>query len=375
MLLAGAGLMARSFREMITTGIGFQTAHLHTVDISLPEKRYTDDDARSRFFRTVVDRARTVPGVTAAAVIDNLPLHQIADSNFYIAGRPAPPLQSLPIADTAHSSPDYFAVIGLLLVAGRLFTDADLAFTEKDQDAVVIVNQAFARQFFAEEQPLGKRLLSPDKKHASEIVGVVADYRPMGVENGVRPQMFWPDLRLRSATLIVRTRAESASLAHSIQSAIWSIDKDVPADKVLGMDFYLDEWQSQRKFNTLLMGIFAGLALLLAMMGIYGVLSNLIASRVREIGIRMAIGATSGQIAKLVLLQSRLPVAIGLVLGLTGTFAISRFLEALLYHVQARDPVTLVLAVCTILLISPVAIYVPLRRATSVDCIVALREE
>ena len=389
MLLAGAGLMARSFRELIATGIGFQTSHLNTVDIALPEKRYADDAARSRFFRAVLDRVRTVPGVTAAAVIDNLPLHQIADSNFYIPGRPEPSLQSLPIADTAHSSPGYFGVIGLRLLAGRFFTDADLAFTEKDKDAVIIVNQAFARQFFPGEEPLGKRLLSPDKKHASEIVGVVADYRPMGVENGVRPQMFWPDLRLRNATLIVRThpeivrtqseivrtRAEPVSLAHSIQSAIWSIDKDVPADKVLTMDFYLDEWQSQRKFNTLLMGIFAGLALLLAMMGLYGVLSNLVASRVREIGIRMAIGATSGEIAKLVLLQSMLPVAIGLVLGLGGTFALSRFMEALLYNVQARDPLTLALAVCTILLISPIAIYVPLRRATSVDCTVALREE
>jgi len=382
MLLAGAGLMARSFRELITTGIGFQTAHLNTVDIALPEKRYADDAARSRFFRAVLDRARAVPGVTAAAVIDNLLLHQIADSNFYIAGRPEPSLQSLPIADTAHASSEYFRVIGLRLLAGRFFSDADLAFTEKDKDAVVIVNQAFARQFFLGEEPLGKRLLSPDKKHASEIVGVVSDYRPMGVEYGVRPQMFWPDLRLRSATLIVRThseivrtRAEPVSLAHSIQSAIWSIDKDVSADKVLSMDFYLDEWQSQRKFNTLLMGIFAGLALMLAMMGIYGVLSNLVASRVREIGIRMAIGATSGEIAKLVLLQSMLPVAIGLALGLGGTFALSRFLEALLYHVQARDPLTLALAVCTILLISPVAIYVPLRRATSVDCTVALREE
>ena len=375
MLLAGAGLMARSFRELITTGIGFQTAHLNTVDIALPEKRYADDAARSRFFRAVLDRARAVPGVTAAAVIDNLPLHQISDSNFYIAGRPEPPLQSLPIADTAHSSPGYFGVIGLRLLAGRFFTDADLAFTEKDKDAVVIVNQAFARQFLPGEEPLGKRLLSPDKKHASEIVGVVADYRPMGVENGVRPQMFWPDLRLRSATLILRTRAEPVSLARAIQGAIWSLDKDVPADKFLTMDYHLEWWQSQRKFNTLLMGIFAGLALLLAMIGIYGVLSNLVASRVREIGIRMAIGATSGEIAKLVLLQSMLPVAIGLALGLGGTFALSRFLEALLYHVQARDPLTLALAVCTILLISPIAIYVPLRRATNVDCTVALREE
>ena len=375
MLLAGAGLMARSFRELITTGIGFQTAHLNTVDIALPEKRYADDAARSRFFRALLDRARAVPGITAAAVIDNLPLHQIADSNFYVAGRPEPSLQSLPIADTAHSSPGYFGVIGLRLLAGRFFTDADLAFTEKDKDAVIIVNQAFARQFFPGEEPLGKRLLSSDKMHASEIVGVVADYRPMGVENGVRPQMFWPDLRLRSATLIVRTRTEPVSLAHSIQTAIGSIDKDVPGDKILTMDYHLEWWQSQRKFNTLLMGIFAGLALLLAMMGIYGVLSNLVASRVREIGIRMAIGATSGEIAKLVLLQGMLPVAIGLVLGLGGTFALSRFLEALLYNVQARDPLTLALAVCTILLISPVAIYVPLRRATSVDCTVALREE
>lgn len=375
MLLAGAGLMVRSFRELIATGIGFQTAHLNTTDIALPEKRYADDTARSRFFHAVLDRVRVVPGVTAAAVIDNLPLHQIADSNFYIAGRPEPSLKSLPIADTAHASPGYFGVIGLRLLAGRFFTDADLAFTERDKDAVVIVNQAFARQFLPGEEPLGKRLLSPDKKHASEIVGVVADYRPMGVENGARPQIFWPDLRVPSATLIVRTRAEPPTLAHSIQSAIWSIDKDVPADTVLTMNFYMDEWQSQRKFNTLLMGIFAGLALLLAMMGIYGVLSNLVASRVREIGIRMAIGATSGEIAKLVLLQSMLPVAIGLALGLGGTFALSRFLEALLYHVQARDPLTLALAVCAILLISPVAVYLPLRRATSVDCTVALHEE
>jgi putative ABC transport system permease protein len=375
LLLVGDGLMIRSFRELIATGIGFPTAHLNTVDIALPEKRYSDDAGRSRFFRAVLDRVRTVPGITAAAVIDNLPLHQVSDSNFYIAGRPEPSLQSLPIADIAHVSPGYFSVIGLSLQTGCLFSDADLAFTEKDQDAVVIVNQAFARQFFPREDPLGKRLLSPDKKHASEIIGVVADYRPMGVENGVRPEIFWPDLRVHGGTLIVRTRGEPFSLAHSIQSAIWSIDKDVPADKVMSMDEYVDFWQSQRKFNTLLMGIFAALALLLALMGIYGVLSNLVASRIREIGIRMALGATSGEIGKLVLLQSMLPVAIGLALGLAGTFALSRFLESLLFQIHARDPLTLALAAFTILVVSPAAIYVPLHRATSVDCTIALRDE
>lgn len=374
-LLTGAGLMIRSFRELTATGVGFQTAHLSTVDIALPEKRYTTDAARSQFFRALLDRVRTIPEVTGAAAIDNLPLHQVSDSNFYIAGRPEPPLNSLPIADVAHASPSYFGVIGLRLLAGRFFSDADLALTEKGQDAVVVVNQAFTRQFFPGENPLGRRLLSPDRKHASEIIGIVADYRPMGVENGVRPQIFWPNLQLGGATLIVRTRKEPAALARSIQGAIWSIDKDIPGDKVFAMEYYVDEWQAQRKFNTLLMGIFAALALMLAMTGIYGVLSNLVASRVREIGIRMAIGATPGVIGKLVMRQSMLPILIGIGIGLAGAFALSRFLEALLFHVRARDPLTLVLAAAAIVLISPAAIYVPLHRATSVDCTIALRED
>ena len=141
------------------------------------------------------------------------------------------------------------------------------------------------------------------------------------------------------------------------------------------MEYYIDEWQSQRKFNTLLLGIFAGLALALAAMGIYGVLSNLVASRIREIGIRMAIGATPGDIGKLVLLQGMLPVWIGLAAGLAGAVALGRFVEALLFHVGARDPLTLLLVAAAILLIAPAAIYLPLRRATRVDCTIALREE
>lgn len=153
-----------------------------------------------------------------------------------------------------------------------------------------------------------------------------------------------------------------------------AVDNEIPA-VVKTMDFYLDQWQSQRKFNTLLMAIFAGLALGLAMMGIYGVLSNLVASRVREIGIRMAIGARPAGIGWLVLRQSMIPVMIGLAAGLAGSLALSRFLEALLFQVRPRDPLTLGLAACAIVLISPAAIYFPLRRATRVDCTVALREE
>jgi putative ABC transport system permease protein len=164
-------------------------------------------------------------------------------------------------------------------------------------------------------------------------------------------------------------------VAAGIRSAIASLDRDLASSEVRSMQYYVDEWLSQRKFNTLLLGIFAGLALLLGMMGIYGVLSNLVASRGREIGIRMAIGASPRNIAGLVVRQSLIPVAIGLAAGLGGSLALSRFLEALLFQIRPRDPLTLVLAASSILLISPAAIYRPLRRATRVDCTVALREE
>jgi putative ABC transport system permease protein len=374
-LVVGAGLMIRSFRELISTGIGFETAHLTAADIDLPEKRYPDGASQSRFFRNLMDRARSAPGVALVGVADNLPLHSVSCQNFWIVGRPEPPIGSLPIADFANASPRYFNTLGLRLEGGRFFTDGDLAFTEKEKDAVAIVNHAFAQHFFPGENPVGKRLLSADKKHSSEIIGVVSDYRPLGTENGTRPQIFWPYLKLQHASLLVRTAAAPQSLTKAIQNAIWSLDKDIVASKIETLDEYLDYWQSQRKFNTLLLAIFAGLALTLAMMGIYGVLANLVASRVREIGIRMAIGATPAAIGKLVLLQSMVPVMAGLAIGLAGSFALGRFLEALLFQVRAHDPLTLAVAASTILLVSPVAIYVPLRRATRVDCTVALREE
>jgi ABC-type antimicrobial peptide transport system permease subunit len=199
------------------------------------------------------------------------------------------------------------------------------------------VNRAFARQFFPNENPLGRRLLDGDRKQASEIVGVVSDFRPMGVENGTRPTIFWPDLRLPTASLAVRSGAPAAALAAELRGVVWSLDKELPAAEVRSMTYYVDEWLSQRRFNTFLLGVFAGLALILGMLGIYGVLSGLVAARVREIGIRMAIGATPGQIGGLVLRQS--------------------------------------MALAAVLAASPVAVWVPLRRATSADCTVALHEE
>jgi Acidobacterial duplicated orphan permease len=374
-LVAGAGLMIRSFHELVATGVGFETAHLTAADIDLPDKRYPDGASQSRFFRSLVERTRSMPGVTEASVIDNLPLHSVSCTNFSIADRPETRGAAGPISDVANVSPQYFSTLGLRLEAGRFFTDADLAFTEQEKDAVAIVNHAFAEHFFKGENPVGKRLTTGGKKQVSEIVGVVSDYRPMGVENGTRPQIFWPFLKLGHASLIVRTTPTPQAVTKAIRNAVQTVDKEIPASKVETMDEYLDYFQSQRKFNTLLLGIFAGLALVLAMIGIYGVLANLVSSRVREIGIRMAIGATPAEIGKLVLRQTMIPVAAGLAIGLAGSFAVGRFLEALLFQVRSHDPLALGLAVITILLVSPAAIWAPLRRATRVDCTVALREE
>jgi putative ABC transport system permease protein len=374
-LVSGAGLMIRSFRELVDTGIGFKTDRLTTVDIDLPETRYPDGASRSRFFRELLHRARSASGVAAASVVDNLPLHRVSATNFYIAGHPEPDKDSLPIADFAQASPDYLSMIGMRLLAGRFFTENDLSFNEKEKDGVAIVNQAWVRKFLDGGQALGKRILSSDKKRAFEIVGVVSDYRPMGVENGPRPQIFSPNLTLGSATLIVRTTAPPQSMVKPVQAVIASLDKELPASKVETMDNHLHYWLSQREFNTLLMTVFAVLALLLAMIGVYGVLANMVASRTREIGIRMAIGASFASIARLILAQGMVPVFAGLAVGLAGSIALSRFLQSLLFQVRADDPVTRILAVCAILLITPVAIFIPLQRALRVNCTDALREE
>jgi putative ABC transport system permease protein len=375
MLVSAAGLMIRSFRQVVDTGIGFRTDRLTTVDIDLPEKRYPNGESQSRFFRELLDRVRATPGVAAASVVDNLPLHRVSAANFYIAGKPEPDKNSPPVSDFAQASADYLQIIGMPLLAGRFFTEADLAANERDKGGVAIVNQSWVRTFLPGEQPLGQRILSSDKKRAFEIIGVVGDYRPMGTENGPRPQIFSAYLKLNTATLIIRTNTRPESMIQAVRSVARSIDRDLPLNKVETMEEHLHYWLSQRQFNTLMMTVFAGLALLLAMMGVYGVLANMVASRTREIGIRMAIGASFGNITRLILGQGMLPVLLGVAIGLAGSFAVGGLLQSLLYQVRASDIFTRFLAAVAILLLSPIAIWVPLQRALRVDCTEALRDE
>jgi putative ABC transport system permease protein len=380
-LLTGASLMIRSFQNLVSAGIGFQTAHLVVADVDLAEKRYPGGASQSRFFRSLLDQVRNLPGVSEATFTDNLPLHRVTASNFYIAGRPDPPLNALPIADSADAAPNYLALLRLPILIGRPFTDADLDAGERALDnpaggeGVCIVNRAFTLEFFKGEDPIGQRLLDPGKKHVCRIVGIVADYREMGAENPARPQIFRPNLRSHGGSLVVRTTAATGPIASGIRRVVYGLDRDLTVDKVLPLDHWVDQWESQRKFITLLLSVFAALALLLALAGIYSVLSIVVASRVREIGIRVAIGARPPQIGKLVLRQSALPVAAGLAIGLAASLALARFLDILLFHIRARDPWALAISALLILAVSPAAVYIPLRRALAVDCMVALREE
>lgn len=380
-LVTGASLMIRSFQNLVAAGIGFQTAHLEVADVELPENSYPDQAGRSRFFRTLLDRVRNLPGITGAALTDNVPLHRVSATNFYIAGRPDPPLNALPIADFANTSSNYLALLELPILAGRPLDDADLEATEralanpKGGVGYCVVNRAFARQFFGGLNAVGRRLLDSGKTHGCEIVGVVADYRPLGAENGLRPQIFWPNLANHSASLVVRTTVGAEAAANAIRGTVFGLDRGLTLDTVWPLDHWVDQWQSQRRFNTLLLSAFAGLALLLALAGVYSVLSNIVASRVREIGIRVAMGARPAQIGGLVLRQSLTPVVLGLGIGLSASVLLARFLESLLFQISARDPLTLAVASLVILAVSPVAAFMPLRRALAVDCSVTLREE
>jgi putative ABC transport system permease protein len=373
-LLCASGVAIRSFTKLLQTGLGFRTEKLMTADISLPAAHYPDAASRGRFYATLLARARTIPGVATATVSTTLPMRALLISSFRIADVPKPPDKEIPVADIADVGSKYFPLMGLPILQGRDFTDSDFARNRGKGTGSVLVNRAFADKYFKSQNPLGKRLLL-DNDRPYEIVGVAENFLAMGAVQQAHPQFFRARTDAENTLLLLRTAVPPESLSDEIRRAVLSVDPELPVTQLQSMDHIIDEAKSDPQFVLVLMSCFAALAWLLAMIGVYSVLSNLVAAQTREFGIRMALGATTGSVAWLVVRQSLKPVVSGLVLGLAGGVAVSRVMASLTDGFVPPDPLAFGVVAVAVLIVAPLAVWGPVLRAASVECTVALREE
>src|SRR3984885_5481255 len=376
-LLVGAGLMLKSLYHLIQVSPGFQHARLLYLEMDLRADRYSKDPAILNFWQQVLDRVRVIPGVESAALGTVVPLtgnHRRSDIT--IEGLPTPGPGEFPHPDRHTISSGYIATMGIPLLRGRNFSDAD---NETAPD-VALVNSTLARRFFTDGDPIGKRFLwgqpGKDEKWIT-IVGVVADTRLYGLDNPARLEVYSPYRQRPSAdmSLVVRSAVDPASLTSSIRAAVAAIDKDQPLFDIHTMQQLVDDSISTRRLTLVLLGIFSALAVILAAIGIYGVMAYSVALRTQEIGIRMALGAQQKDVLRLVLGQGARIAFFGVAIGLATAAALARLLSSLLFSVSSSDPFTFATVAALLVAVALLACYIPARRALRVDPIIALRYE
>jgi len=376
-VLAGAGLMIKSVTRLIAVDPGLTPHHVLTMNIALPQADTYGPPVRTTFCDDVQREVGALPGVASVAAISHLPLSGAnAGRTFTIEGRPAPSATEGPSASYRLTCPGYFKTLGIPILRGRDFTSAD---SVNAADAV-IVNETAASRYWPNQDPVGQRLkLGPP---ASEnpwmtVVGVARDVRHFGLDSEARREMFrpysqavWPRM-----TITVRTATEPLAMAQMVRSALARIDPDQPVSRVRSMDQVIEESIGSRRFPMLLLALFSAVALVLTATGVYGVVSYVVSQRMREMGIRMALGARAAQVIRLVLRRSLAPIGAGIAVGVAGSLAASRLLTALLFHVEPGDPAVLGGIVLLLGASAVAACIVPARRAASVDPLVVLREE
>jgi putative ABC transport system permease protein len=379
-LLVGAGLLIRSFQRLRQVDPGFRTHNLLTMRMVLPSTKYAKPEQRRVFYDELLRRVDELPGVESAGMITFLPLSFSAMKfAFSVEGRPAPRDMELPMAIYRVVSPEYFRAMGIPLQRGRFFDSRDTA----QSPPLFIVNRRMAEHFWPGEDPTGKRLkIGPlDSPGAwAVVVGVVGDVRQTGLYGQQDFELYVPYAQewrgfVAPRDLVVRTNGDAASLAGAVRQAVWAVDKDQPISNVRTMDHVVAAAVSRERFQTLLLGLFATLALVLACVGLYGVISYAVVQRTHEIGVRMALGAQPGDVLRLVINQGMLLTLIGLVIGVAGAFVVTRVMTEMLFGVTATDPLTFAGVPLVLGVIAFLACYVPARRATKVDPLVALRYE
>jgi putative ABC transport system permease protein len=376
-LLIGAALMLQSFNRLTAVDPGFKAEGVATFEVCLPWARYDEGPQRAEFFEQACARLSNLPGVRAVGVVSKLPLTGNESMSWFVVegAEPVPPGKE-PLAEYRVMTPGYFEAMGVGLVSGRNFDARDAA----GKLPVAIVNESFARKFFPDGNALGKRIKRVlDDKEWRTIVGVVRDVRSFALEVEARPQLYHPYIQEPwSDAMTVTIRADGAALPalrSAIQQEVKQLDAAVPIAKFELMPQLLSKAVARPRFISLLLGLFAATALLLTVVGLYGVVAYGVSQRRREIGIRLALGARPTNVLALVIRQGLQPAIIGLGIGLTGAFVLMRLLESQLYEVKATDPLTFTVVAFGLLMIAVLACYLPARRATKVDPMMALRGE
>jgi putative ABC transport system permease protein len=376
MLLVSAGLLLRSFLQMVKTNPGFKSDNLLTMNLVLPGAKYKDESQRSAFYSELVRRTEGLPGVESAAAVNHLPLGGSNSSNpFLIEGLPEPPPGQEFSGRYRVCTPNYFQTMGIAVLKGRAFTEQDKA----GAPPVIIVNETLARKYWPNNDPIGKRMRYPgalEKNPWMQVVGVVQDVKHE-MNLPITEDFYTPHAQdaWQSMVLVAKTKVDPAAMAAPIREQVWSIDKDQPVFDVHTMREVQAISLALYSFSSVMLGIFAGIALLLAAIGIYGVMSYTVTQRTQELGIRMALGAQTMDVLKLVVRNGMFLALIGVAVGLAGAFAMTRLLASLLFGITPTDAFTFSMVTLGLLLVTLIACYIPARRATKVDPMVALRYE
>jgi putative ABC transport system permease protein len=375
-LLVGAGLMMKSLLHLLQSNVGFKTQNLLTMTVVVPSAKYPDASRLINFNDQLKDRIQALPGVTGAATVNILPLNPGNTTRFNVEGDPIPPPGQEVECNIRNVNDTYFKTLGVPLLAGRMFDERDKA----DGPGVVIIGKNLADRMFAGRDPIGKRIVYTGIQADPEtIVGVVGDVKITGLDEAAKPVMYYPFRQSSSpfANLIVRTNADPTALVGAVRNEVRNLEPDVAIFNVNTMEELISNSPASfmRRFPALVIGVFAGVALLLASIGIYGVVSYSVSQQTHHIGVRMALGAQASDILKMVLSQGLLLAVVGVTAGVLAAFGLMRLLQSLLFEVSASDPVTFAIVAGTLFLVALLACYIPARRATKVDPLQALRYE
>jgi len=375
-LLIGAGLLINSFMHLRHLDPGFKADHLLALNVDLSEVKYPDTARRTAFFDEVVRRVQALPGVRSVAVAGNLPFTYNGDSMpIGVEGIPDPPPDQWPDVIWRTIGPNYFSTMGIPLLRGRDFNDQDTL----DTTLGVVISEKTAKHYWPNEDPIGKRLKPGSTAGSSPwrtVIGVVKDVRQNDFVAEPKMQMYFSFRQVRSLVanaLVVRTAVDPLSLATSVRNAVWAVDKDQTVANMDSMEHIVAGAVARQRFSMLLLAIFAAVALVLAAVGIYGVMSYSVAQQTREIGIRMALGAQRTDVLKMTIKQGLKLVGLGLIIGLGAAFVLTRVMATLLFGISATDPLTFITISFVLLLVAMLASYIPSVRAMRVDPMVALR--